>query len=93
VWFYVNVTLTLSEEHRWRAFENRVLKRIIGPRKHEVTGSWRKLHNLYSLSSMNDHAKEDEMGGECSTKRQEEECIWDIGGKARRKETTNKIKM
>jgi hypothetical protein len=29
----------------------------------------------------------------CSTNRGEEECIWDIGGKAGRKETTRKIKM
>jgi hypothetical protein len=32
-------------------FENRVLRRIFGPKKHEVTGGWRKLHNeeLYNL--------------------------------------------
>jgi hypothetical protein len=34
----------LREEHRLRVFENRVL-RIYGPRKDEVTGEWRKLHN------------------------------------------------
>jgi hypothetical protein len=38
-------------------FENRVLKRIFGPKRDEVTGGWRKLHNeefhdLYSSSSM-----------------------------------------
>jgi hypothetical protein len=43
---------TLREEHRLRVFENRVLRRIFGP-KREVDGSWRKfhndeLHNLYS---------------------------------------------
>jgi hypothetical protein len=32
------------------------------------------------------------MGRACSTKRGEEECIWDIGGKARKKETTRKMK-
>jgi hypothetical protein len=26
-------------------FENRVLRRIFGPKRHEVTGAWRKLHN------------------------------------------------
>jgi hypothetical protein len=31
--------------HRLRVFENRVLKRIFGPKRVEVTGSWRKLHN------------------------------------------------
>jgi hypothetical protein len=37
--------LTLREEHRLRVFENRVLSRIFGPERDEVTGSWRKLHN------------------------------------------------
>jgi hypothetical protein len=46
-------SLTLREEHRLRVFENRVLRRIFGPKKDEVTGAWRKLHieelhNLYS---------------------------------------------
>jgi hypothetical protein len=42
----------LREEHRLRVFENRVLKRIFGP-KREEDGSWRKLHNdeLHSLYS------------------------------------------
>jgi hypothetical protein len=45
--------LTLREEHRLRVFENRVLRRILGPKRDEVTGEWRKLrneelHNLYS---------------------------------------------
>jgi len=35
----------LREEHRLRVFENRVLRRIFGPRRDEVTGEWRKLHN------------------------------------------------
>jgi hypothetical protein len=35
---------TLREEHRLRVFENRVLRRIFGP-KREEDGSWRKLHN------------------------------------------------
>jgi len=37
--------LTLREECRLRVFENRVLSRIIGPKRDEVTGEWRKLHN------------------------------------------------
>jgi hypothetical protein len=46
-------SLMLREEHRLRVFENRVLKRIFGPKRDEVTGEWRKLHseefhNLYS---------------------------------------------
>jgi hypothetical protein len=45
-------SLTLGEEHRLRVFENRVLRRICGP-KREEDGSWRKLHNdeLHSLYS------------------------------------------
>jgi hypothetical protein len=38
-------SLTLREERRDRVFENRVLRRIFGPRNGEVTGEWRKLHN------------------------------------------------
>jgi hypothetical protein len=38
-------SLTLREEHRLRVFENRVLRRIFGPRRDEVTGGWRKLQN------------------------------------------------
>ena len=38
-------SLTLSEERRLRVFENRVLRRIFGPRRDRVTGEWRKLHN------------------------------------------------
>jgi hypothetical protein len=32
-------------EHRLRVFEHRVLRRIFGPTRYEVTGEWRKLHN------------------------------------------------
>jgi hypothetical protein len=38
-------SLTFREEHRIRVFENRVLRRIFGPKRDEVTGEWRKLHN------------------------------------------------
>ena len=38
-------SLTLREERRLRVFENRVLRRIFGPKKDEVTEEWRKLHN------------------------------------------------
>jgi hypothetical protein len=43
----------LREEHRLRVFEKRVLRRIFGPKRDEVTGSWRNLQNeeLYGLYS------------------------------------------
>jgi hypothetical protein len=48
--------LTLREEHRLRIFENRVLRRMFGPKRDEVTGGRRKLHedlhNLYSSPSI-----------------------------------------
>jgi hypothetical protein len=38
-------SLTLREKLRLRVFENRALRRIFGPKRDEVTGKWRKLHN------------------------------------------------
>jgi hypothetical protein len=38
-------SLALREERRMRVFENRVLRRVFGPKRDEVTGEWRKLHN------------------------------------------------
>jgi hypothetical protein len=38
-------SLTLREERRQKVFEKRVLRRILGPKRDEVTGEWRKLHN------------------------------------------------
>jgi hypothetical protein len=45
--------MTLREERRLRVFEKRVLSRIFGPKRDEVTGEWRKLHNdeLHNLHS------------------------------------------
>ena len=50
-------SLTLREERRLRVFENRVLRRVFGPKRDEVTGEWRKLHteelsDLYSLPNI-----------------------------------------
>jgi hypothetical protein len=52
-----NLSLTLREEHRLRVFENRVLRRIFGPKRDEMTRDWRKFHNeelrdLYSSPSI-----------------------------------------
>jgi hypothetical protein len=46
-------SVRLREEHRLKVFENRILRRIFGPKRVEVAGEWRKLHsedlhNLYS---------------------------------------------
>ena len=57
-------------------FENKVLRRIFGPRRYEVTGECRKLHNeklndLYSSPCLSDKIEKNEMGGAWS--------IWVIG--------------
>jgi hypothetical protein len=66
--------LKLREENILRAFQNRLLWRIFGPKRDEVTGDWRKLNNeeLYNSCSFSkcnysDPVKKDEMGGACST--------------------------
>jgi hypothetical protein len=53
----VKLCLTLREEHRLRVFENRLLRRIFGPKRDEVTEEWRKLpsgelHNLHSSTNI-----------------------------------------
>jgi hypothetical protein len=50
-------SLTVREEHKLRVFENRVLRKIFGPKRDGVTGGWRELHNeelhnLYSSPSI-----------------------------------------
>jgi hypothetical protein len=76
----------LREERRLRVFENRVLRRIFGPRRDEVTGEWKTFHNeelidLYSSPNIVRVIKiENEMGGACSTYGGEERCIQGFGG-------------
>jgi hypothetical protein len=61
-------------------FENRVLRRIFGPKRDEITEGWRKLHNeelhnLYSSPNTVKMNKGDVMGRPCNTHGGEEECI------------------
>jgi hypothetical protein len=57
--YYQNVGQNLNllrEDHRLRVYENRVLRRIFGPKRVDVAGGWRvlyeKLHNLYILPNI-----------------------------------------
>jgi hypothetical protein len=61
--------VTVREEHKLRVFENRVLRRIFGPRRAGVTGGWRKLYNeqLHNLYPSPIKIEEDEVGGTCGT--------------------------
>jgi hypothetical protein len=90
-------SLTLREENRLRVIENRVLKRIFGPKRDELTGEWRKLHNeelhiLYSSPNIIRQIKSRRMWWAGHVARMGEECAQGFDGKARRKETTWKTK-
>jgi hypothetical protein len=91
--------VTIREEHRLRMFENRVLGRIFGPKRDEVTGRWRKLHNeelhnkLLTKYYQGDQIKEDEVGGACSAHEGDENCFQNFGREARRKETTREAEV
>ena len=60
-------SLTLREERKLRAFENKVLRRIFGHRRDEVTGDWRRLHSeeLNDLYSSPNTVRVNEMGWAC----------------------------
>jgi hypothetical protein len=77
-------------------FENRVLRRIFGPKRDEVTGEWRKLQNeeLNDLTEYcsGDKIENNEMGGPCSTYWREEACVQGFGGENLREKTTWKSK-
>jgi hypothetical protein len=89
----------LKEEHRLRVFENRILRRIFGPKRDEMIGEWRKLHNkeLHNLYSSPDIIRKVKsrrmrwaghmacMGGEKS--------VQGFGGKAQSTETTWNTKV
>jgi hypothetical protein len=70
----------IAQEHRLRVFENKVLGRLFGTKRAEVTGDWRKLHNeelhnLYSSSSIIRMIRRMRWTT-CSTNGVEEECIY-----------------
>jgi len=80
-------SLTLREERRLRVFENRVLRRIFGPKREEITREWRKLHNvnlndLFSSPSIvsGDQIEKNEIGGTCSAYGGEERRIQGFSG-------------
>jgi hypothetical protein len=82
-------SLTLREENRLRVFENRVLRRIFGPKRDEVTGEWRKLNNeelhiLHSSPNIIRQIKENEVGGLCGTHGRGEECVQGFDAKGKR---------
>ena len=62
-------SLTIRGKLRLRLFENRVLRRIFGPNKNEITGDWRKLHNeklndvLLTKYYLGDQIDKNELGG------------------------------
>jgi hypothetical protein len=93
-----NWSLTLRKEHRLRVFENRVLRRIFGPKRDEVTGEWRKLYNkelcdLYSSTSIIRMIKLPRIrwAGHVARMGRRGTCI-DYWWKSQRKETTRKTK-
>jgi hypothetical protein len=76
----------LREEHRLRVFKNRVLRRIFGPKRKEITVEWRRLHNeeLYTLYPSPDIIRviksRKQIGRTCSTFGGEERCIQGFSG-------------
>jgi len=83
--------LTLREEHRLRVFETRVLRRVFGPKRDEVTGEWRKLHNeelrdRYSLPNIVRVVKSRRM--RCGTYGGGERCAQGSSGETLGEETT-----
>jgi hypothetical protein len=90
-------SLTLREEHRLRVFENRVLRGILGLKRDEVIGGWRKLHNeelhnLYCSPSIIRIIKSRRMRWAGHVGRMGEKNAYKIlEGKAGRKENTSNI--
>jgi hypothetical protein len=69
-------------------FENRVLRRIFGPKRDEVMGDWRKLHNKELHTLYSSQVEANEVGRVCGMHGRGEKSVQGFGGKARRKEPT-----
>jgi hypothetical protein len=87
----------LREEHWVRAFENRVLKRIFGPKRDKVTGEWSgedyitrsfMICNPHQILLVSSNREEGEMGRACGTCGRREKCIHGFGGETVGKEIT-----
>jgi hypothetical protein len=88
---------TLREEHRLRVFENRVRRRVFGPRKDKVTGEWRKLHNgehynLYLSPDIIRQIKENEVGRAYDMHRRGQKSVQGFGGKAKGKGSLGRLR-
>ena len=70
-------SLTFREERRLRVFENRVLRRVFGPKRDEVTGEWRKLHN-----EAGGKIEKNEMCAACGAYGGGKRCAQGFGGEA-----------
>jgi hypothetical protein len=70
-------------DRRLRVSENRVLNRIFGPKRDEVTGKWRKVHEELMdpllIKYLSDQMKKNEMDGSYSMYEREERCIQGFG--------------
>jgi hypothetical protein len=71
-------SLTFREECRLRVYENKALRRILRPKRDEVTGEWRKLHKKYHAD---DKVKKTEMGRVCSTYGKKRDAYRILAGK------------
>jgi len=88
-------SLTIREECRLRVFVNRVLRRIFGNKRDEITGKWRKVHNeelndLYSSPNIVCVIKSRRMRwtGPVASMKERNGAYWVLGGKILGKETT-----
>jgi hypothetical protein len=88
-------SLTLREKHRLKMFENTMLRKICGPKRDDVTGKWRRLHNreLYHLYSSPNiiwviKSRRMRWAGACGMYGRQERCTQGFGEKTQGKETT-----